>query len=205
MLLQKSPARAGLFLYIIIVTQHLMRILANKSGLHYFMKNKASGVFILKNILFLIVFLYLHPAISFAQNSTNFIQYSQNTAITFALNTPTLLENTQTISNAFCLHLESASNTSHIYVKATASTTTTTPMATTLMALNYNSTTAPSAQYSSLNTADIPLTGTNQLLFIKAKNSTAYNFCYDAIIYAVGYTYLPGTYTFSLTFTMTQP
>jgi len=143
------------------------------------------------------------PMRSLAQNSTNYLQYNNNTALTFNLNTTSLLENAQTISDAFCLHLEAASNTAHIYAKATASTNTTTPMPVSNLELAYYSTN--STNYSSLTTSDIPLSGTNQLLFIQAKVSTAFNFCYSVKMPAVGYTYAPGTYTFTITFTMTEP
>ncbi len=151
-------------------------------------------------ILSLLLFSFIS---SFSQNSTNYIQYNNNTALTFNLNTTTLLENTQTISDAFCLHLESKSNTAHIYAKASASTNTTTPMPVSNLVLSYYSTN--STNYSSLNNGDIPLSGTNQLLFIQAKVGTAFNFCYSVKMPAVGYTYAPGTYTFTITFTMSQP
>ncbi len=138
-----------------------------------------------------------------AQNSTNYLKFVQNSAISFTLDTYAELENTQTVTNAFCLKEETASNTGHFYVKATAATTTTTPMPVSNLVITYYSTTSTS--YSSLATADIPLTGTNQLLFIQAKKSTAYNFCYSVKLPAIGYNYLPGTYTFTLTFTMTEP
>jgi hypothetical protein len=74
------------------------------------------------------------------------------------------------------------------------------------MILSFYSTNCPSGTYGSLNTADIALSTTNQLLFEQFRQHvTAFDFCYSVKIPAIGTTYNAGTYTFTFLFTMTEP
>jgi hypothetical protein len=136
--------------------------------------------------------------------ATNYLSFTANQTMAFPLNTTALLESAQSISNAFYLKVESAYG-GHIYVSATVSTSTSTPMPVSDLILTFYSTTNSATYYTSLNTADIPLSGSNQLLFQAKPKATAYNYDYSVKIPAIGYAYLPGTYTFTLTFTMTEP
>ena len=138
-------------------------------------------------------------------SSSNFVQYDVNSAISFSLTTSSQIENSQSISDAFCLFTKTAAKSAHYYVSASNTTTTSTPMPIGNMILTFYSTDCPSGTYSNLNTSAIPLTTSNQLLFQIIKKNSFYNFCYSVSIPATGYTYAPGTYTWTITFTMSQP
>ena len=141
-----------------------------------------------------------------AQGSTDFISYSANAPISFNLNSTNDLLSPQTITNAFCLSTQSKSKNAYYYVQASSSTSTSTPMPVSNMILSFYSTTCPSGGYTSLNTADIALSVSSQLLFEQFRQHVMpYNFCYSVKIPAVGTTYRAGTYNFSILFTMTEP
>jgi hypothetical protein len=141
-----------------------------------------------------------------AQSSVDFVSYISNSPIAFNLNTPGALQNQQVITDAFCLSTQCKSKDAYYYVSATSTTSTTTPMPVSNMILSFYSTNCPSGTYSNLNSSDIPLSTGNQLLFQQARQHvTAYNFCYSVKIPAMGASYNAGTYTFNITFTMTEP
>jgi hypothetical protein len=157
--------------------------------------------------VFCLVIIFLSGTIiSQAQNSTNFVSYISNTPVSFNLTTSSSLQNQQVITNAFCLSSECKSKNAYYYVSATSSTNTTTPMPVSNMILSFYSTNCPATKYASLNTSDISLSTSNQLLFEqKRQHVGAYNFCYSVKIPALGTSYHAGTYTFNITFTMTEP
>lgn len=146
---------------------------------------------------------------SFGQaNSTNYLQFNLVSSITGTLNTESLLENPQTLVNAFYLKVRTERKDCYVYASIPSGITTTAPtsMASSNVILDYRSTTCPSAQQGSINQSDIPMSATNSLLFWqKRKNGTIANWYYDVKIPALGYTYAPGDYNFTIQFTMTQP
>jgi len=169
-------------------------------------------MFIRNCSLYIRLLVLLLPAVLFANinckaqaSSSNFVRVNTNTSIYFLLSNAAQIESAQTITNAFCLYTKTSANNASYYVKATNSTTTTTSMPIGNLVLTFYSTDAVSGRYSNLNTSAIPLTTSDQLLFQVYKKNTFYNFCYSVGIPATGYTYKPGIYSWTITFTMTQP
>jgi hypothetical protein len=58
--------------------------------------------------------------------------------------------------------------------------------------------------YSNL-ASQVTLQTTDQLLFTQAKTSNVFDYYYHLKLFAIGYDYIPGNYTYTVTFTMTQP
>jgi hypothetical protein len=162
-----------------------------------------------RSFVSIVIFLFAYSCMAFnanAQGSTDFISYTANSTISFNLNNTNDLLNPQLITNAFCLSTQSKSKNAYYYVQASSSTSTSTPMPVSNMILSFYSTTCPSGSYTSLNTADIPLSTSSQLLFEQYRQHVMpYDFCYSVKIPAVGTTYRAGTYNFSILFTMTEP
>jgi hypothetical protein len=126
----------------------------------------------------------------------------------FTLNTTSLLENPQVISSAFDIYIETDRSDCHIYasIPSGIATTSSTPMAPSNIILDFNNTDCPSAYIGSYTTADIPLSTSNTLLFYKLKHKGGVShWYYDCKIPALGYSYRPGTYNYTIKFTMTQP
>ncbi len=139
--------------------------------------------------------------------ANNYITLQVNTGLNFTSATTTALETTQTISNAFTLHVLNNSGAASVYVR--------------ISAWNYPPNWVPIANYplstvwvsdTSPNATNIAgtliVTTSDQLLFkqpVHAGN-TAYDFNYNLKLAALGYVdYVPGTYNYTFTFTMTEP
>ena len=151
----------------------------------------------------------LYSAVSLAQaGPKDYLSLTVSTAPNFTLNSASLLENAQTISNAFKLSIKTNRNSCHIYAAITAGITTTsvTPMATSNLLMQFNSTTCSSLLVGSYTTSQIPMTTSNSLLFYALKDyGIGSDWYYDVDIPAIGYSYDPGTYNYTISFTMTQP
>jgi len=156
-----------------------------------------------KNIIFytLLVPLSLQGIPAQAQNANNNIVVSgQSTS--WSLTSANNLENAQTLGNAILLTVQSKNKKCSIYAMVSASSTSTsTPMPASLLALQLLSI-VPSM---SANFNAIPLSTSNQLLFQSSNSFNLATLTYNLILGPVGYDYAPGTYSFTLLFTMTQP
>jgi len=156
------------------------------------------------NVCAILLVLLLSNNSCFAQSSTNQITLNKLTPWNFSLSTPAQLENDQTISGAFSLVVKTKSKGCSVYANINSWSY---PSGFTLpsspLEIHYTSTNSPSAY--NIATSPIALTSSNQLLFNQNKTGSAYTFYYDMILPAVGYDWYPGNYSFTITFTMTQP
>jgi len=138
-----------------------------------------------------------------AQSSTDNIALTVSTPWTFTFNTPTLLENDQTITNAFTLTVKTKSSNCSVYASISIySTPSGFSPSYSPLDLQLTSTTSSST---SATTAAINVTTSNALLFTQSKTTSAYTFKYNMIFRALGYDWYAGNYSYTLTFTMTQP
>jgi hypothetical protein len=137
-----------------------------------------------------------------AQNKTNTLSLT-TTSIDFNLSTYAQLETEQSIANAFSLSVSSASNTYHLYARVSGvSTGNTIPVSKMAIQLVSSTVTANTIPV----TGKISLSNTNQLLVSNSKKfGTVDNLNYKLFFGPLGYDYAPGTYTFTILFTMTQP
>lgn len=156
-----------------------------------------------RNILFpvhLWAFLSFLPAVQ-AQNKNNYIQVTGVTT-NYTLTSAAMLEAVQTLSNAITLDVISKTSRCSIYAMLSgSSTTSSTPMPASLLALQLSSI-SPSLPASF---SVIPLSQSNQLLFQSTSTFNHESLIYNLLLGPVGYNYLPGTYSFTILFTMTQP
>lgn len=155
--------------------------------------------------LFLTLYLLLMSAISlYAQNSNNYLQVNTNTGLNFVCNSPESLENDQTINGAFTIRVRSKNNNCSIYAKISSFigpsgfNTTNYPIQ-----LDYTSTNSNKV----FNIVSVPLTLTSvdQRLFNQYSSNNLFDYYYNLILKAPGYTYPLGHYNFVILFTMTQP
>jgi hypothetical protein len=159
----------------------------------------------------LIKLLLLNIYISFSltgssQDANNRITITSS-PISWSLTTAAQLETEQQLSNAITLHTYSSFNQGYrVYVRISNMTNTSgTPMPASMNKIQlFNQ--LSSNQVTAV-TAKITLSQTNQLLITDANrtNNTGDLFYYTAFFGPVGYDYGPGTYTFTVLYTMTQP
>lgn len=154
---------------------------------------------------FLLITLLLFPLSSlFAQNSNNYLEVITNTSLNFTCDAPEDLENDQTINNAITLRVRSRNSNCTIsarlstYIGPAGFSTTTYPLQ-----LDYTSTN--STRSYNLNANPITLTTSNLTLFNQYNSNSVFNYYYNLIFKAPGYTYPLGQYNFVILFTMTQP
>jgi hypothetical protein len=137
-----------------------------------------------------------------AQNSTNNLTLAAN-SVNFSLTTYAHLENEQSIANALTVSVKSASNTYRMYVRVSAvSTGNTIPVSKLAIQLTSSTVTAntfPATGKISLSTTDQQISSNNK------KFSGTDSYTYKLFLGAIGYDYPPGTYTFTILFSMTQP
>jgi hypothetical protein len=142
---------------------------------------------------------------SYAQSSSNYLQFNLLSSLNFHLSTASDFENDQTINSAFSLSIKCKNNSS-VYVKLYSWTHPSgfTPPYCPIQ-VDYTSDTSPNA--TNIATSPVTVTSSDQLLFKqgKTKGRSPYYFYYNLKMLAVGYDYVPGTYSFTLMFTMTQP
>ena len=124
----------------------------------------------------------------------------------FIINDASKLETAQVITNAFRLSVFTKTSSCSVLARISNYTApvgffpTSNPIA-----IDFTSTTCPTSKYSNLLTQPVTLSGTNQLLFKQAKIDATYFYYYNLNLEALGYDYIPGNYTWDITFTMTQP
>jgi hypothetical protein len=151
-----------------------------------------------------LILLLLCDVTVYGQNSTNYLSVYPYNIMTRSFSTTTEFETDQTFSLAFILNSYSKSFGCHVYARISGYTGPAGYAPTSYpVALHFSSTTSGVA--SNIATSILTLTSTDQLLFQETKH-TQTTFYYDGILKALDYAiYKPGTYTYTITFTMTQP
>ncbi len=144
---------------------------------------------------------------AYSQSSTNYLQLTVHSMLNFSCSSASDFENDKTISSAFSLKVKTNSKSCHVYVKLSSWTHPSgfTPSSCPVE-VDYTSDNSPNATISA--TGPLQLTTSDQLLFTQPKTSgpsTAYTFNYNCVLQSLGYEYVPGTYGYTLLFTMSQP
>jgi len=162
------------------------------------MKRKIQFIFTLLSIFYTIR--------SSAQNADNYISINTTTSTLTAITTPAQVTAQQTKTSAFILTMEARNTNARIFVQG--STTSPIPISKLAVKLNALGGTG-SANVTGSSLTAMYLTGATQQLFGITKTNNAnkpVTATYDLILDAIGWSVQGGsTYTFSLTFTMTQP
>lgn len=158
-------------------------------------------------VLFILLFISVAPA--FSQNSTNYLDLTENAPWDFYMDDVYDLEHDMVIPNAFTIKVRTVSNKASIYMRQQILQypTNFAPNGQGHLAIDFNSTN--STTYTNLNSGLYIQTSSNQLLFKQnqmASNLSVRTFNYNLVIIETGYDYFfPGYYTFRGIFTMTQP
>jgi hypothetical protein len=151
-----------------------------------------------------LLFLPVGGNLCFAQDATNHIVVTANTSLSFSFSSQSLFENGQTLSDAISISTVSKSYSCHIYMQLTS--------------WSYPSGATPSysplyLDFSSTNASSYSLAGTsfnvttsNQLLFTQTKTGATWTYKYDLRMAGLDYSeFKPGSYSYTITFTMSQP
>ena len=159
--------------------------------------------------LVLFILLLITAETAFAQNSTNYIQITENNPWDFFMDDVYDLEHDMIISNAFTLKVRTVSNAATVRARQQILTypTNFAPNGQGHLAIDFTSTNSTNA--TNIVTGMLVITSTNQQIFKQPQMSSSLsvrNFNYDLVIIETGYDYFfPGYYTFRAIFTMTQP
>lgn len=125
-------------------------------------------------------------------------------AVSFSLSTAAALEANSTITNAFTIVNKSRGGAYSVYVKVSArSQSTNTPIPYNSLGVKLN--TAPTGQTGNFN--NIYLSTFDQLI-LQGTGTTGngtHTWRYNLLLKPLGYNIKPGSYNFTLLFTMTQP
>jgi len=161
----------------------------------------------MKKLLILFVLIFEVTYANAQADGSNNLVISVSTSPNFTLNTATLLENAQSITNAFYIGIKTGRRACNVYVSVPSGITTTQPTSMPVgnIELTYRSTTCDGAHLGTITSGTLPMTTSNQFLFSQKSTATQYKYYYDVNIPAIGYTYNPGTYNYTFQFTMTQP
>ena len=138
-----------------------------------------------------------------AQNSNNYMTVTP-TSVSFSLTSATAIESNQSITNAFTIVNRSRNGTYSVYVKISArSQSTTTPIPYNSLGVKLN--TAPAGQTGNFN--NIYLSTIDQLIIqgTATSGNGTHSWKYNLLLKPLGYSIKPGSYNFTLLFTMTQP
>ena len=139
-----------------------------------------------------------------AQNNTNYLQVITNTTLNFNVNDANDLENAQTLSNALTIKMMSKAKNCNVSAKISSYTVPAGFLATTSpIKLDFTSTTATNTSY--IYSGALTLSSSDQLLFSQNKSGATNYYYYDVIMGPLDYSYGPGNYNFTITFTMVQP
>ena len=147
-------------------------------------------------------------ASAYSQNSNNFINIVSNTSLNWNINTVTEIENDQTINSAITIRVKNRSSPSYrsVYVRCSSIIG---PPGFTIpyIPLQLDHTSNNSPNESNLITTPLTITTTNQRLFTHARHSSnsTYSFNYNLIHTATNWSFPPGTYNYTLTFTFVNP
>lgn len=160
-----------------------------------------------KILLFILSFTVAVPA--FSQNSTNYLDLTENAPWDFYMDDVYDLENDIIINNALTLKVRTVSNAASIYMRQQILQypTNFAPNGQGHLAVDFTS--SNSTNYTNLNANQFIITSSNQLMFKQPQMSSSLavrTFNYHLVIIETGYDYFfPGYYTFRAIFTMTQP
>lgn len=153
--------------------------------------------------LLLIVSIFCLQTSLYAQDANNHIELNTLLPLVFTCNTAASLENSQTLPSALQLKLATKSKPCIIFAKLSSYTA---PAGFSLpsvpLTLQYVMDTSPATTV--INTQPINLQTYDQQLFTSTKLGFYYYYFYSLILQPLGYDYPAGTYTFVITYTMTQ-
>jgi hypothetical protein len=139
-----------------------------------------------------------------AQNSTNFLSVTPYNPITKTFTTTTEIETDQSFAYAYIVQTTAKTTNCRVYAKISSYTGPAGYVPSSYpISLHYVGTNSSTA--SNINTTFLQLTGTDQMLFQETKHNSQNSFYYDGIFKATNYALKAGSYTYTLTFTMTQP
>lgn len=137
-------------------------------------------------------------------DNQNYLEVNVNSTLSFSCETPEDLENVQTINNAFRLKFKTKNSDCSIYAKVSNFTTPSGGNPSDIpLELQYISDNSSSA-YSLIRTP-VKLTNVDQRLFVQPRKSQTFQYYYDLRMAPVGYDFRAGQYSYTITFTMTQP
>lgn len=134
-----------------------------------------------------------------AANSNNYLELTAN-HINFNLTSPASLENQQVVPNAITVKAVSNRRQNYTVQVSGSSMPSATPIPLNNLGIKLRTT-------SSTNYADYSpkfLTTTNQIIGSGNSDGVLDSYVYDLILSPIGYNIAPGTYSFTLLFTMTQ-
>jgi hypothetical protein len=152
--------------------------------------------------LLLTTFFGLSGIMAGAQDKDNFLALTANN-INFNLNTPGSLENQQVVPNAITLTVSSKQYSYSISARVSSfSASTSTPIAVSNLGLKLRSKSSTTA-YADYNIKF--LSDTDQMIAYDSKSNKDDFYYYDLILNPIGYDKIPGTYSFTIMFTLTQP
>jgi len=151
----------------------------------------------------LVLFCFLSSFSSFAQNDDNFLSVNTNSTLNFIFDEPSDLETTQTLPNAISVQVRSKKDACNISAKITSFSY---PMSfipsSGMVALDWVS--DNSNKDYNLNTGAITLSTFDQTIFSQKKHPHTFTYNYNLLFYPAGYNMVPGNYSFTILFTMTQ-
>ena len=153
--------------------------------------------------LTVLIFAWLFANSSVAQNSDNFLQINTNATLNFIFDDPSDIESTQTIQGALSVQVRSKKDNCVISAKLSSFTHPASYVNNTnMIALDWTS--DNSNKDDNLITGPIALTTMNQTLFNQKKHPNTFTYNYNLLLYPNGYNMVPGNYSFTILFTMTQ-
>lgn len=165
------------------------------------------------SITAIVIFLFIFFAASFsAKAQGNYINVQLNTTLLYNCNTDACLEYGIILPNALTIKLKTQANSAQVYVHQNVTSypsgwTPSLPNTSGSLEIDYKSTN--STNVTNLVTAATTVSAVDTRLFTQPKMSSSLSertYTYDFNLKPTGYSYFsPGTYTFDLTFTMTQP
>jgi len=140
---------------------------------------------------------------SLAQDANNFLQVNTNATLNFIFDDPSDIESPQIIPNAISIQVRSKDKSCNISARLSAFTY---PYSfvpsSSMIALNWTS--DNSNKKFNLNPNPVYLNAMDQLLFSQNKHPQIFTYNYNLIFQPAGYDMVPGTYSFTILFTMTQ-
>jgi hypothetical protein len=145
---------------------------------------------------------------AYTQDNDNYVDLDMYVSSSSTFNSAELLENAITVPNALRLRVETEDDHGFIYaaIPTGIKTYNNQTIPTSLISLKLNNTNCNSGQQRQVIRTEIPMSTTPQLLFQQGRKSNyTADWYYDVILDPIGYGYAPGTYNFTLQFTMTQP
>lgn len=140
-----------------------------------------------------------------AQNKSNYLTLSTNAILSFYLNSPEDLEQTQTIYNALTMSIKTRSRNAMLSARLSFANAPAGVNVNDLIGLQFVS--SNSNNYSLSTPNPIYLNSVDQTLFYQPKhtNNQFKNFNYNLLLKPLGFDVAPGNYNFTLLFTMSQP